>query len=453
MAKEIVGGEPPVSPTDSGVKRRGLLRLGTLLTALTGASTLSSMSAEAAVGDPISDYPPVNQATPARPWPETRIISAVQAGHGFVSGGLGSFNLNDTTEYVSGSQSISITTNGAGGQAWIKKSGLALNMTGKGVLLWVKVTAPAMNKLGYLFVDLGDAALTNYYRGFVWNFAGPLKAGEWVPVQIPWSYFAGNVGGSPTRANIDTIRIVAGDVSGGQVTVAIGAVATFAEGTTKYPKGVVSFTFDDSFQSAYTVGLAKLAQHGHRATLFPILSRLDTGSYLTMAQVKMMQAVHGWEIGTHATSDATHVDYNTLTSAQIDAELKALRAWQSLNGITSSSFAYPAGGFSSAIAAHVLPYYASARANFNMPSTPVTNQPHRLPGMVLGASTTLAAAKTRVDTIAAGGGWQPFVIHDLIKPTRTTNDWLPADFIALVDHCITKGVAVVPIGEVISATH
>lgn len=52
MAKEIGIRDCPTPQSDSGVKRRGLLRLGTLMTALTGASAVSAMGAEGAQAAP-----------------------------------------------------------------------------------------------------------------------------------------------------------------------------------------------------------------------------------------------------------------------------------------------------------------------------------------------------------------------------------------------------------------
>jgi hypothetical protein len=70
MSKETGIGDQTASPSDSDVKRRGLLRLGALITALTGASAMSAMRsdiAHAALGDePASPYIPVaEKATPS----------------------------------------------------------------------------------------------------------------------------------------------------------------------------------------------------------------------------------------------------------------------------------------------------------------------------------------------------------------------------------------------------
>ncbi|QCO99587.1 hypothetical protein FCN77_20085 [Arthrobacter sp. 24S4-2] len=66
MASESGKKDQPASQNDTGVKRRGLLRFGTLVTALTGASAfsvISANSAQAASGDksPPNSYVPVSE--------------------------------------------------------------------------------------------------------------------------------------------------------------------------------------------------------------------------------------------------------------------------------------------------------------------------------------------------------------------------------------------------------
>src|SRR5687768_10325606 len=56
MAREIPKKE--LAGTDTGVKRRGLLRFGTLVTAFTGASAISAFSANSAQAGPGDKNPP-----------------------------------------------------------------------------------------------------------------------------------------------------------------------------------------------------------------------------------------------------------------------------------------------------------------------------------------------------------------------------------------------------------
>lgn len=63
MANESGKKDRPASQSDSGVKRRGLLRFGTLITAVTGASAMSAIGANSARADttPLIAYVPVKE--------------------------------------------------------------------------------------------------------------------------------------------------------------------------------------------------------------------------------------------------------------------------------------------------------------------------------------------------------------------------------------------------------
>lgn len=408
---------------------------------------------------PIGMTGATSQAQPRRHWPPTYLINALQGGHGWTAGGtLGSSNLDDTSDSVMGGQCLTMVTNGAGGQGYVQSPVMdpGVNLTGKGLVVWLKVEGASINNLAYIVVDACTSSVSNRARGYAMDPNGMLNLGEWVPVQIPWSNlieansFGGGITGSPVRSNINLLRITVADKGGVPVTVKIGAIGNYAEDT-RYPNGVVSFSFDDSFAAAWTVAMPKLAQLGYRATLFPIASRLaaTSGGWLTLAQAKMLQDVHGWEIGAHASTEAAHVNYPGLSAAAIVTEMEKLRAWQRENSFLSDSFAYPVGNYNQNAIEQIRPFYASARSNYNQVSTPATSQPHRLSGLVLGSSTTLAKAQTRMDSVAAGGGWQPIVVHNLIASGGGANDWTPANFNALVDYITSKGIAVVPIGDVL----
>ncbi|WP_324644136.1 polysaccharide deacetylase family protein [Pseudarthrobacter sp. LT1] len=64
MTNEIVAGEQPTSLTDTGMERRGLLRFGSLITAVTGASAMTALgagSAQAADAQTAVTYIPVSE--------------------------------------------------------------------------------------------------------------------------------------------------------------------------------------------------------------------------------------------------------------------------------------------------------------------------------------------------------------------------------------------------------
>lgn len=397
--------------------------------------------------------PVVTKARPAKSWPNYQMINAIQSDTNLATGGtLGASNLQDTTDSAIGTKCITLTTNGEGAQGYVNLSGLTLDMTGKGLLLWLKVEAPSLNNLAYIAVDMATGSISNRARGFAMDPNGMLTLNEWVAVPIPWANFIEGTGGAgtPVRADINLIRVTVADKNGAAVKVKIGGYAMYPE-KNRYPNGVISFTFDDSFKSTYDVGLAKLSQYGYKATVYPIIDRLSQSGFLSLDQLKQLRDLYGWEIGAHAVTTASHRSVTAISASELEAELLALRSWQDANGIQSDSFAYPVGNYNGDAISIIQKYFSSARSNYAQMTTPDTMQPYRLGALVLGKATngTLARAKAKIDFVAAHGAWLPLVIHDLVPSGGTTNDWTITDFNELVDYIATKHMNVATVGEVI----
>jgi hypothetical protein len=391
-----------------------------------------------------------------KPFPQLKMLETMQAGHGFTYTNVAvPVTLNDTTDFVIGTQSAKFTTiyNQATSSGGIVKTGLNLDMTGKGLLVWIKVETPALTNLAFINFELGDATFTNRYRAQTYGLGNePYKANEWYPLQISWANFESSKVGAPSRSNITALRIMAAENIGAPVvTVHVGGIATFEESPSKYPNGVVSFGFDDSFAAHYTAAAPKLSAYGYTATLFPILDRLGTATYLTLAQVKALQNVYGWEIGAHASTVAAHTSYPAKTDAQVEAEMSAIRIWQAENGCPSGNFAWPVGYYTSANAARVAKHFATARSTSGFHDPVDVSDTMRLSSHTLVAATTLAAAKVYVDQAVAGKSWLKLCVHNLVASGATGNDWLISDFNALVDYIATKGIAVASFRDVQTA--
>lgn len=388
-------------------------------------------------------------------WPALTMVSTMQTGHGWTaSGTTASSNLNDTTDFIIGSQCASVVTNGAGATGGLQKTalGTALDLTGKGLMLWVKVSAASASAVAFISVDVGDDTFTNRYR-YVFPIVdkSPLKVNEWCPLFINFaSQLGATVSGTPSRSTSTAIRVNAVDAGGGSaITLKIGGLATFPDASTVYPNGVLSLTFDDSYAAHWSTAATKLGTYGWAGTLFPILGRLDSSaSYLTTAQVQQMASGLGWEIGAHCTTDTTHADWTTYTAAQIEAELVAMRAWQATNGVQSSTFAWPNGTYTAAMATQAAKHYTYLRSNGTFIDPIGTPQLSRLSSQVIGASVTLAAAKVMVDNAVTAKSWAKFTFHNLVASSASGNDWLISDFNSLVDYIATKSIAVVPLGRV-----
>jgi peptidoglycan/xylan/chitin deacetylase (PgdA/CDA1 family) len=114
-----------------------------------------------------------------------------------------------------------------------------------------------------------------------------------------------------------------------------------AAGITPTPKTFV-LTFDDGWGDGYTYALPILEAHGFVGTFYVIAGRIDSGSFLTSAQLRdLIEA--GDEIGDH-TMD--HVPLEHQNSSRLAYEIDAAAATiASATGQWPTTLAYPTGSF------------------------------------------------------------------------------------------------------------
>lgn len=382
------------------------------------------------------------------------IVSNMLAGHGWTAGPTtnATFNLDDTTDYALGDRCISITTDGTAGSGYVQKTGLSLDLTGKGLVFWVKATN--MQSISSVSVTIAnaDTFTPSWFAALplTYGFKSPATEGEWFPIHLSPGNFGVN-NGSPTRTGVTAIRVtLAGRAGMAAPTLKIGGLATFTDKANQYPKGVVSLTFDDTWGSTADAA-RKMGQYAFPGTAYLIQSRVDDvgAGRLTTPQLRNMQDAHGWEIAAHCSTEAAHVDWTTQTTEWVEAELAAMKQWQTDNNFPTETFAYPIGPFNSDIARRARKQYSSARSTYPMTNSPTHPHKHRLSTYVIAASTTLASAKTYVDRVVSNGGWLVLMFHNLVASAPTGNDWLKSDFDALVDYIAASTLPVATVGEVI----
>nr|WP_236070484.1 polysaccharide deacetylase family protein [Streptomyces polyasparticus] len=282
-----------------------------------------------------------------------------QKGHGWSIGGSGtaSSDPDDTEVFTRGTQSARATTTGAGAQSYIRKAGLpALNMTGKMLRLIFRVdNADHLSKMVFY---LGSGGFKDTYS---WRFhnhsrtaANYVQSGEWVTVHLQWADVAAASGaytlsatGKPSvKTGFTDLSFAVYDDGAGKVTYNLQAVEAVPDTTSKFPKGVVSITFDDSHQSIHDLGRPVMDELGMPGTIYNIADAIGTGTFLTIDEMRSLQDSSGWEMAGHSYANAAHTaSYAKLTAQQVDEDFRKLREWLVSNGFTSDHFAYPHGAF------------------------------------------------------------------------------------------------------------
>ncbi|MDI2130555.1 polysaccharide deacetylase family protein [Yinghuangia seranimata] len=464
-----------------GIPRRSALRYaagGLLLAggAAGGAAWLLNDGSSPAGSEAVShNPPPPPPGGPAPVWSEQ-----FQPGHSWVAGGVGtaSADVNDRTMFTRGAQSARVTTDGSGRQAFLRRAGMpAIDLTAKMIRLVLRVEDVA--HLRQLAFYVGTRAFSNY---FSWEFhthsaegANYVQSGEWVVIHLQWAditkasgaFSISETGVPSVTTGFTDMSFAAYDDNAGPVTVRLQAVEVLPDTSTKFPRGVVSITFDDSFASVYDLAQPVMQAHGFAGTMYNIAEAVGTSRYLTLKQMRDMQDRSGWEMAGHAYSTSAHdASYSQLTSRQVDADFGRLRSWLDANRLHSTHFAYPHGAFQATsdgvpvdhIAAQ---HFTTARSIIaETVESLVPAMPHRLKALtgltdgvgIDGSPLSLMLEPGgKLDRCAKNGDWLILAFHQLVPGPPTAGTQISqAGFAAVMDGIAARGIPVLTVGEAMS---
>lgn len=179
------------------------------------------------------------------------------------------------------------------------------------------VTARFTNSDGtYLYLDLGYPTASATWNQFSYSFTAPQNV-----VSVTIFHLIAATG----YLNVDDFSLTKETVT-----------------TSPFSQGMVTFSFDDGWLSAYQNGIPILNSHGIQSTQYIISGALGWDEYITAEQMLDMQS-QGHEIGAHS---RTHPDLTVLTDQQItDEVLGSKQDLQSLGANAITSFAYPYGAW------------------------------------------------------------------------------------------------------------
>lgn len=407
-------------------------------------------------------------------------IQNFQAGHGWIVGGGGSAtsNANDATTCIRGTQAVTVTTTGTGVQSQVRRLGLsAMDLTGKAIRLTFRVDdVTHLNRIEFL---VGTGTFTNYFRWTVHTHSATppnlVQSGEWCTTTLQWSdvqtaggTYAFSAGAPSTKTGFTDLQINVYDDSGGAVTYHLQSVEFINDTTAQFPNGVVSVTFDDSWQSFYDLARPTMDSYGYRGTLYTIADVIGTTNKLTLPELRIMQYNSGWDVAGHAYSSANHGQVNgfaSLTAAQTNDDFRNLKLWLNANGFTGDTFAYPKGHFG--VTTDNVPIDQIAAQYWSASRTIISEQheshgpptPQRIraltginDGTGLGGTTVTALTATNgpLDRCRNSGSWLILCFHEItsITPTNSTQ-CSQTGFNTVMSTINSKGIPVYPISEVL----
>lgn len=345
----------------------------------------------------------------------------------------------DTTHYRTGSQSIKVTSPVGGTGRITKTIATTFPTSGLQMSFWFYLYSDPTN-VQDVIVYL--SSVSNFASFFSKSFTSGLHQG-WNHFCIHQAEFGAGSGGESWSNQMIRLRFRVAAKAGQTVSASFDSMYTDL-----HRQGAIFLTFDDGFKSNYDAAYPVLRAHRIRATAYTITSYTDVDSdFCTSAQLRELNAA-GWSIGNHTNS---HTDLTTLTQAQQETEFTTAQGLLDGWGLTRASrhIAYPYG------ANNADTFLAMAAESMLTGRNTIDTYQHYLPWgdsyyintTGVGASKSLATAKTYVDKAKAEGVVYGLLFHELVAASPVSAQWTISDFTALIEYIVAQRVPVVTIND------
>jgi peptidoglycan/xylan/chitin deacetylase (PgdA/CDA1 family) len=454
----------------SNISRRQFLKLTTVAAVGTVLSGVAGVTLYAMAGNRTSSdlLPKASTQGPSIITPSARVVATnvsrltpnitLQAGHRWTGTNNAAGDLDFTGDFHLGTQCIKLTTqSGAGPQAptVVTSPRMApVDLRTKMMRVWLKLDAASVKNLSVVrfYVGGGETAFSYFANGLIVNPAvdghtAVVQPGEWVGLTLSPASLADRSGGIDWSAIQDfRLRIEGNGQPGQSATVYLGGI-DFINNDPAYPHGVVTFTFDDGYASAFTQAKIQMDRYGFPGTVYVIHDVIGSTPYLSEAQLGGMHA-GGWDIAPHADRVAHHnLGFDTLDPTVAAADLRDEVAWlKSLGYGPSKHWAYPRGLFDEHLIDLMKPTFSAARTtHFRSMETLPVGDPYRLRSIQPKAvvpNTEPGTLEWYVDQAYDFGGWLIVMFHDLVPAPGLPTEYAIDAFNTFVEYVAAKGIPV-----------
>lgn len=207
--------------------------------------------------------------------------------------------------------------------------------------------------------------------------------------------------------------------------------------------GLVTFTFDDIWNSDYTESKEYMDKYGYVGTSFIIPEVIGTPNKLTQGEIDVM-AHQGWEFGGHGA-------LNLLSLSLVDAEaaLAATKTYMNTyNYKGSNNYSYPNGGYNTDILKLTRKYFGTSRTIDGNGQNTANLIPMKVVGRTISYLTPVATIQGWIADAVANNEWLILVWHRIVASGASIDtEYNRADFQAIVDYAKTNSVKVLPYSE------
>lgn len=220
-----------------------------------------------------------------------------------------------------------------------------------------------------------------------------------------------------------------------------------------YKEPLITITFDDGWETTYTIAAPILMHDGIHSTQYLVTSLLGDPAYLSLDQVRALQQ-HGQQIACHTVS---HPDLTKITPTELNYQLQGCQQYFAQKHFGNiQDFAAPYGHTNPAVIAGIEQVFRSERNTDGDLSNGVTDadvnvssntNPHNIIGVTVHDNTTVAQLKEAVDYTKAHNGWLVLTYHQAEEAGSKYS--LRADSLKKqLDYLSGTSVRIVTIGQV-----
>ncbi len=210
-------------------------------------------------------------------------------------------------------------------------------------------------------------------------------------------------------------------------------------GSPHWKQPLVSYTFDDGWESIYANGVRLLDKYKYKATFYLAPSSIDTPGFMTSNQVSSLLG-GGHELASHGHE---HLDFRTLDKQSIDYQLKhAKEYFAQVHKMQAVDFASSFSTDDPEVDNYVRKYYASHRSAMSGVNTKQNFDPYRLTVFYITKDTPLAKFREALAETKAMNGWLILAYNRIESNSDSSHSTTLTDFQQQLDTVKKSGIAV-----------
>jgi peptidoglycan/xylan/chitin deacetylase (PgdA/CDA1 family) len=217
----------------------------------------------------------------------------------------------------------------------------------------------------------------------------------------------------------------------------------------------VVITFDDGFESTYSIAFPIMEQYGIKGTVYVVPTWVGSPGYMTLAELTILHNA-GWTIASHTWDHPVLPD---LTSAEVTTELQSTIDWLKQNGFADGAYhlAYPFGQYNNNVVqvvsqlgiktARIVDWGTITSDGYTYPYGEPLNY-LKLPIILMRSDTPTNDWQSELDHSISQSGTAIFLFHDIVTgKINIVEDVTVTTFRTAIEYIHQTGVRTLTISQ------